>query len=87
MGYLEWTYDPDAADGTYTVDCVYGLRDSDGTVRVEHDRHIEGLFSRNDWLQVPRATGFETSAVPFEHSEVEAGLVEVFIAVRPGRDR
>ena len=42
--FLEWTWDPDPLDTTYTVDYAYLLREADGSVRVEHDRHVEGLF-------------------------------------------
>ena len=26
------------------------MRQADGDVRVEHDRHVEGLFARAQWL-------------------------------------
>ena len=51
LRYLEWTWDPDPADDTYIVDYAFLLRASDGTVTVEHDRHVEGLFARDWWLQ------------------------------------
>ena len=83
LRYLEWTYDPDPNDTTYTVDYAYLLRQPDGSVRVEHDRHIEGLFSRDTWLRLLREAGFQPRALPFEHSEVEPGAVEMFLAARP----
>ncbi len=58
LRYLEWTWDPDPADSSYTVDYAYLLRDADGTLRVERDRHIEGLFARGDWLRLMRTPGF-----------------------------
>jgi trans-aconitate methyltransferase len=51
LRYLEWTWDPDPADDTYTVDYALLLRGSDGRVTVTHDRHVEGLFGRDQWLQ------------------------------------
>lgn len=51
LRYLEWRWDPDPADCTYLVDYAFLLRAGDGTVEVVHDRHVEGLFSRSDWLQ------------------------------------
>src|SRR5919106_5263370 len=45
LRYLEWTWDPDPSDTTYLVDYAYLLRTGD-VVRVEHDRHVEGLFAR-----------------------------------------
>lgn len=51
LRYLEWRWDPDPADTTYVVEYAFLLRESDGTVTVEHDRHTEGLFPRSDWLR------------------------------------
>jgi SAM-dependent methyltransferase len=50
LRYLEWTWDPDPDDDTYLVDYAFLLRQADGTVSVEHDRHVEGLFSQEQWL-------------------------------------
>jgi SAM-dependent methyltransferase len=84
LRYLEWTWDPDPTDSTYTVDYAYMLRGSDGAVQVEHDRHIEGLFARSDWLRLIAEVGFEGGrSVPVEHSEVEPGTYEVFLGVKP----
>jgi SAM-dependent methyltransferase len=85
LRYLDWTWDPDPADTTYLVDYAYLLRGPDGATRVEHDRHVEGLFSRAVWLRVLSDAGFEARAVPFEHSELEPGSHEVFVAKKPGR--
>jgi hypothetical protein len=57
LRYLEWTWDPIPSDTTYVVDFAYLLRDG-MHVRVEHDRHILGLFARNEWLTALRDTGF-----------------------------
>jgi SAM-dependent methyltransferase len=83
MRYLEWTWDPDPADSTYTVDYTYALREADGSVRVEHDRHVEGLFSRADWLRLLAEVGFEPAVLPFDHSELEPGSYEVFVGRKP----
>lgn len=83
LRYLGWTRDPDPNDTTYTTDYAYLLRSPDGTVTVEHDRHIDGLFSRNDWLRWMEEAGFRPHGVLLEHSEVEPGSCEVFVGVRP----
>ena len=70
-------------DSTYIVDYAYLLRDSDGSVRVEHDRHVEGLFPRATWLRLFAEAGFRHNVLPLEHSELEPGSHEVFICVRP----
>ncbi|MEX2300951.1 MAG: class I SAM-dependent methyltransferase [Bryobacterales bacterium] len=84
LRYLEWTWDPDPADNTYLVDYAYVLRDEDGSVRVEHDRHVEGFFARRQWLDILTDVGFQPEAVPFEHSEVDTAL-ELFLATKPAR--
>jgi SAM-dependent methyltransferase len=81
--YLGWTWDPDPSDSTYVVDYVYLLREDGGELRVEHDRHIEGVFSRNEWLGTLRRVGFTAESVPFDHSAVPPGSYEVFVARRP----
>jgi len=82
LRYLEWTWDPDPSDDTYTVDFAYLLRNADGSARVEHDRHLEGLFSRATWLRLLREAGFQARSVPFDHSEPEPGSYELFVAVK-----
>jgi hypothetical protein len=83
LRYLEWTWDPDPADTSYVVDYAYLLRDADGAVRVEWDRHVEGLFSRRDWLRFLTEAGFAATVVTFDHSEVEAGSYEIFVCTVP----
>jgi hypothetical protein len=85
LRYLEWTWDPDPTDDTFLVDFAYLLREPGGQLHCENDRHVLGLFSRADWLRLIGAAGFQARAVPFEHSEIEAGTVEVFLGVKPGR--
>jgi Methyltransferase domain len=82
LRYLEWTWDPDPADTTYAVDYAYILRDRDGSVRVELDRHTEGLFSLDQWLRWLREAGFDARVVPFDHSELEPGTYQVFTGSR-----
>jgi len=84
LRYLEWTSDPDPSDTTYVVDYAYLLRTPDGAVRVEHDRHVEGLFARADWIRLLSEAGFEAQSVPFEHSDLEPLSHEVFVATKPG---
>jgi SAM-dependent methyltransferase len=83
LRYLEWTWDPDPNDSTYTVDYAYLLRESDGAVRVVHDRHVEGLFSRADWLRLLSEAGFAAEGRIFDHSELAPGSYEVFVGRRP----
>jgi SAM-dependent methyltransferase len=83
MRWMGWTWDPDPSDTTYLADYAYLLREADGTMHVEHDRHVEGLFPRKTWLQLLRDVGFEPRVVPVELSEVDAQTLEVFVCITP----
>ena len=83
LRYLEWTWDPDPSDDTYTVDFAYLLREADGSVRVEKDRHIEGVFSRDTWLRLLTEAGFKAERIAFDHSELAPGSYEIFVARKP----
>ncbi len=83
LRYLEWKWDPDPTDTTYVVHYAYLLRENGKPMRVEHDRHIEGLFARSEWLALLADAGFEqTRVVPVEHSELEPGSYEIFLGVK-----
>lgn len=85
LRYLQWTSDPDPSDSTYTVDYAFLLRMPDGEVLVEHDRHIEGVFSRDRWLQLMTQTGFHGEEVPFAHSEFKEPI-SIFIGQKSADD-
>ncbi|HEX5825455.1 MAG TPA: class I SAM-dependent methyltransferase [Candidatus Limnocylindrales bacterium] len=78
LRYLEWTTDPDPTDTTYLVDYAVLLRHPDGSVEAHHDRHVEGLFPRQVWLELLAATGFES------WSATDAYQRDIFIGQRPG---
>jgi len=81
LRYLEWTWDPDPADSEYVVDMVYLLRESVGAIRVEHDRHHLGLFSRSAWLRLLKEAGFR--AHHERPHDTECAVGEMFVGVRP----
>ena len=54
----KWSYDPDPTDTTCITDYVYVLREADGSTKTIHDRHVEGLFPRADWLRLFEEVGF-----------------------------
>jgi SAM-dependent methyltransferase len=82
LRFLEWTYDPDPEDSTYTVEYAYVLRDLEGRVQVEHDRHVEGLFSRDVWTRLIEEGGFEPQTVTFPQS-IHGAPLELFVGRRP----
>lgn len=62
MRWLMWTFDPDCDDATYTVDFAFLLKEGEA-VRVEHERHIEGLFARAEWLRLFAQAGFARTEI------------------------
>ena len=75
--FLQWVFDPDPADTTYVVDFAILIRDRRGRARVEHDRHVLGLFPRARWLRLMREVGFKASVVR------DGRLRDAFLGRRP----
>ena len=80
LRYLEWSWDPDPDDETFLVDYAYLLRDREGRVRVEHDRHTCGVFARATWMRLLEESGFRASRR--DGIEDETGP-DIFIGVKP----
>jgi SAM-dependent methyltransferase len=75
--FLQWIVDPNPADTTYVVDFAILIRDARGRARVEHDRHLQGLFPRARWLRLLRDVGFKASVVRDQR------VREAFLGRRP----
>lgn len=81
MRCLEWHWDPDPSDGTYIVDFAFLLREGDA-IRAVHDRHVQGLFTKDRWLVMLGVAGFEAELI--ERPLDEPGEYdEVFLCRRP----
>ena len=76
--YLEWTWDPDPNDTWTLTEYAFLLRDADGVVRVAHETHQTGLFSRTRWLELLDEVGFEPEAVIEQTTEARVPR-ELFI--------
>ena len=77
--YLEWTLPPEPGETTYTVHYAFLLREPDGRVRIAHDVHLEGLFSRATWLRLFDEVGLVAWLVP---RTIEGEEYDSFVAVR-----
>lgn len=77
---LEWCWDPDPGDETFTVEYAFLLRDGNEVTAV-HDRHVEGLFTRETWRRVLTRAGFtvETFPRPIDDDTFD----DVFLCRRP----
>jgi SAM-dependent methyltransferase len=65
--FREWTWDPDPADDWVQAEYEFVLRAADGAVQVVRETHRLGAFSRDTWLRLLAAAGFE----PEGHSGAE----------------
>ena len=74
--YIEWTFDPDPSDTTYTVDFAYLLREKDKPLRAVHDHHVFGLFWKEVWMRLLERAGFQPRIVSDPYDR------EVFIATK-----
>lgn len=75
--FLEWTYDPDESDTTYTTDYVFVLREEGQPVKVEYDQHVGGLFRLDQWLALLAQVGFNAEFV------IDPYARHVFVAHKP----
>jgi SAM-dependent methyltransferase len=71
LRYLEWIFDPDPNDTIFESHMVYLMREDGQPLRCVFDRHLMGLFSRTEWLELIRRTGFTPLRLPFLHSELK----------------
>ena len=79
MRYLEWTRDPDPDDSTYVTDFAYLLHDEAAGTSVLYDRHLCGLFSRDDWFRIVREAGFDSG---YEEATLAGGeVLRMFVGV------
>ena len=79
LRFLEWIWDPDPEDTTYVSEYVYLLREGDRQVQCVNDRHVFGLFSREEWLGLMSDAGFRSRADSFAHGEPEPHSHDVFL--------
>lgn len=79
--YLEWTWDPDPDDTWTNTEYAFLLRDADGMVRMVHETHRTGLFSKASWLRLLTEVGFQAESVTEETTEARIPR-ELFIGRR-----
>ncbi|HQO14751.1 MAG TPA: class I SAM-dependent methyltransferase [Smithellaceae bacterium] len=57
LTYVEYAYDPDPSDTIMEIIFSFFIREQ-GRLRIEHDRHITGLFRRASWVKLMKKAGF-----------------------------
>jgi SAM-dependent methyltransferase len=79
LRYLEWTRDPDPEDTTYVTDFAYLMHDEGNGTAVLYDRHLCGLFTRDEWHRLLNEVGFESR---YEEATLAGGeVLRMFVAV------
>lgn len=85
--YFEYTFDPNPADTRVETLMVY-LVEEEGRLRVEHDRHVTGIFPRATWLTLLGQAGFsveirEFSLAGLDHPYELPGRHQAMTAGKP----
>ena len=62
--YFEYTHDPDPGDTMLETIITYFIRTRDG-LRIEHDRHMTGVFPKSTWLRLLETAGFAAEVKSF----------------------
>ena len=62
---IEYDHDPDPDDTTLESVFIYIIKNADGSVRVEEDRHITGIFPIGVWLRLMEQAGFRAKRLPY----------------------
>ncbi|MFH1743389.1 MAG: class I SAM-dependent methyltransferase [bacterium] len=63
--FVQNIFDPDPDDTTYELTLVFLIR-NEGTLHIETDRHLCGLFRKETWRTLLQETGFEINEIEFE---------------------
>jgi SAM-dependent methyltransferase len=82
MRYLAWIWDPDPTDTTYVVEFAYLLHEDGQPTRSAHERHVQGLFARHEWLRLLGEAGFQPAVRAFQHSDLPPDSVFVFVGTK-----
>lgn len=78
---IEWSWDPDPNDSTYTVDYALLLRENNAPAVSFHDVHTAGLFPRATWTGLLSSVGYEVEIIPGVEDDTQT--LEVLLCRRP----
>jgi SAM-dependent methyltransferase len=63
LTYVQYLYDPDPSDTSYEAIFVYFIH-RDGRLQIEQDHHRGGVFPKQTWLTLLKASGFNAEIRP-----------------------
>ena len=82
LRYLEWIWDPDPNDTSYIMDMVYLMKEGVNT-RCHYDRHVMGLFSKDDWCNLMEKAGFQSRVIQHRADWSPPMGTELFLGIKP----
>jgi SAM-dependent methyltransferase len=74
---LEWCWDPDPDDELCTVEWSFLARRGTEMLAI-HDRHVEGLFAREVWIELARDVGFDVSLAPRPLDDADPDVADAY---------
>lgn len=80
LTFIEYTWDPDPSDTQVKCLMTFLIRDGE-EIRVEHDLHTIGLFSRQTWLDLMASAGFVVGTVDYPVHE-DSRQAHLFVGVK-----
>ena len=81
LRYLMWPHELEPSALTYEVDFAVMLREEGSPTRVEHERHVVGVFPESTWRRLIEEAGLELLETGVE--DPNEGEHAVFVARRP----
>lgn len=82
LTHVDFTYDPDPDDTTIETVLTYYIQEK-GSLRIEQDLHITGLFPLKTWQRLFQEAGFDFEAKDYPvHEDKRQGYL--FVGVRRG---
>jgi hypothetical protein len=82
--WLQWRTDPDPSDDTYVMDFAYVFHEPDGSMRIDGERHVCGLFPDAAWRALLVDAGFEEVRSVDVHAGEPVGS-RAFLGRRPAQ--
>ena len=75
--FISWDADIGSDESVYITDYVFVLRMKGQPLSIVHEQHVQGLFSRAEWLALLADVGFHAQIV------IDSYEREVFVATKP----
>lgn len=83
MRYLMWTHPLDDDGCTYRTTFVYALREGNAPSVIEHEEHVFGAFSRNEWLEMLEAAGLRARLIGETKYGIDTGSErDIFVGIK-----